>query len=177
MNIHLNQVTTMSILPTRTAPQIGIPWTEVGLGCWQLGGGWGAEWDDAVALEILEASYAAGVRFFDTADVYGGGRSEHSLAAFLASHDDVQVATKLGRKGLYPDGYTRESLRAATDVSRQQLGLEQIPLTQLHCVPTKVLREGVIFDWMREQQAAGLIRRFGASVESVEEGLSSISGF
>jgi aryl-alcohol dehydrogenase-like predicted oxidoreductase len=143
----------------------------VGLGCWQLGGGWGAEWDDSVAQEILEAAYASGVRFFDTADVYGGGLSEQSLAPFLARHNDVQVATKLGRKGLYPAGYSRESLRKATHASRQQLGLEQIPLTQLHCVPTDVLREGTIFDWMREQKSDGLIRRFGASVESVEEGL------
>jgi len=110
-------------------------------------------------------------RFFDTADVYGGGRSELSLAPFLARHDDAVVATKLGRDGLYPDGYTRESLRKATDASRRRLGMDQLPLTQLHCVPPATLRRGEIFDWMREQEADGLIRRFGASVESVEEGL------
>lgn len=169
--LHPNKGPFMSTLPTRTAARIGIPWTETGLGCWQLGGGWGAEWDDAVASDILEAAYASGVRFFDTADVYGGGRSEQSLAPFLARHDDVQVATKLGRDGLYPDGYSRESLRKATDASRKRLGLDQLPLTQLHCVPTEILRAGEIFDWMREQQADGRIRRFGASVESVEEGL------
>ncbi len=161
----------MSTLPTRNAARIGIPWTEMGLGCWQLGGGWGAEWSDAVADDILEAAYAAGVRFFDTADVYGGGRSEKSLAPFLARHSDAHVATKLGRDGLYPNDYTRDSLRKATDASRKRLGVEQLPLTQLHCVPTSVLREGAVFDWMREQQAEGRIRRFGASVESVEEGL------
>ncbi|MCC5849971.1 MAG: aldo/keto reductase [Verrucomicrobia bacterium] len=161
----------MNTLTTRTADATGTPWTEIGLGCWQLGGGWGAEWSDEEADRILESAYVSGVRFFDTADVYGGGSSERSLAPFLARHDDAVVATKLGRDGLYPDGYTRESLRKATDASRQRLGLDQLPLTQLHCVPAAILRRGEIFDWMREQQSDGLIRRFGASVESVEEGL------
>jgi len=84
------------------------------------------------------------------------------------------VATKLGRAGIYPDGYTRESLRDATLRSLERLGVERLDLTQLHCVPAEVLRQGHVFDWLRELQQEGLIARWGASVESVEEGLTCL---
>jgi len=146
---------------------------EIGLGCWQLGGGWRDDWDDAVARQTLENAYAAGVRFIDTADVYGDGASERSIGSFLRERqpEGLVVATKLGRAGIYPDGYTRESLRDATLRSLDRLGMESLDLTQLHCVPTDVLRQGHVFDWLRELQQEGLIRRWGASVESVEEGM------
>ena len=162
----------------RTLGPDGAPITAVGLGCWQLGGGWGNPWDDAAAQDILQAAYDAGVRFFDTADVYGDGHgeSEKSVGKFLATlsddeRQDVFVATKLGRNGLYPDKYTEDALRDATNASRERLGVDTLDLTQLHCVPTDVLREGTIFDWLRRQRDDGLIARFGASVESCEEGL------
>jgi aryl-alcohol dehydrogenase-like predicted oxidoreductase len=156
---------------TRKLPGHNFSWTEIGLGCWQLGGGWGRPWDDDVAQDILQAAYESGTRFFDTADVYGGGDSERSIGRFLPTHGDCFVATKLGRAGIYPDGYSRESLLAATRASLARLGVERLNLTQLHCVPPAVLREGKVFDWLREQQRDGLIEHFGASVESVEEGL------
>lgn len=143
----------------------------IGLGCWQLGGGWGAEWDDRVAQEILGAAYETGVRFIDTADVYGDGESERSVGRFRRAHPDVVVATKLGRAGIYPDRYNAETLREATLRSLDRLQMESLDLTQLHCVPTRELREGRVFDWLRELRDEGLIQRWGASVESVEEGL------
>jgi aryl-alcohol dehydrogenase-like predicted oxidoreductase len=158
-------------MKSRTRGNTGPTISECGLGCWQLGGGWGVPWGDETAQAILEAAYAAGVRFFDTADGYGGGESERSLGRFRARHPDVVIATKLGRTGMYPDGYTRDALRAATEASLARLGVERLDLTQLHCVPTEVLREGQVFHWLREQQEEGLIARFGASVETVEEGL------
>lgn len=146
---------------------------EIGLGCWQLGGGWNNHWDDAVAEDILATAYEAGVRFIDTADVYGDGASERSIGRFLQSHRDagLVVATKLGRAGMYPDQYTRQSLREATERSLERLQLDCLDLTQLHCVPTAVLRQGHVFDWLRELQQAGLIKRWGASVESVDEAM------
>jgi aryl-alcohol dehydrogenase-like predicted oxidoreductase len=149
----------------------GLEVTECGLGCWQLGGGWGNPWDDGTAQEILTAAYDSGVRFFDTADGYGGGDSERSLGRFRQTHPDIMIATKLGRVGMYPDGYTREAMLAATQGSLERLGVDRLDLTQLHCVPVEVLREGQVFDWLREQRDQGLIARFGASVETVEQGL------
>ncbi len=155
----------------RTLGTDGLVVTECGLGCWQLGGGWGNPWEDAIAQEILQAAYGSGIRFFDTADVYGDGESERSLGRFRQTHPDIVIATKLGRRGMYPNGYTRDAMLAATRDSLARLGIEQLDLTQLHCVPTAVLREGKVFDWLREQRDQGLIARFGASVETVEEGL------
>ena len=93
--------------------------SEIGLGCWQLGG---ADWgtlDDQRALDILAAAANAGVTFFDTADVYGGGRSETLIGRFLKERKGpFFVATKLGRRpDLYPDQYTEAGVRAATEAS------------------------------------------------------------
>lgn len=159
-------------MKTRPFGKQGFQTTEVGLGCWQLGGGWGVPWSDAIAQETLSAAYQAGVRFFDTADGYGDGESERSLGRFRQSHPDIIIATKLGRSGgLYPNNYSEEGLHTATLRSMERLGVNRIDLTQLHCVPEEVLREGRIFDWLRRQRDEGLIAAFGASVETVEEGL------
>jgi aryl-alcohol dehydrogenase-like predicted oxidoreductase len=158
-------------METRELGRDGLTVTEVGLGCWQLGGGWGNPWDDAIAQQILETAYASGIRSFDTADGYGGGESERSLGRFLPTHPEITIATKLGRVGMYPTGYTREAMRQATLNSLQRLGTDRLELTQLHCVPTEELRKGDVFCWLREQREEGLIARWGASVETVEEGL------
>ena len=158
-------------MKTRKLGPEGLEVSECGLGCWQLGGGWGNPWDDAVAQEILGAACASGIRFLDTADGYRGGESERSLGRFLRTHPEIAIATKLGRVGMYPDGYTREAMRRATLNSLARPGTDRLDLTQLHCVPTEVLRRGHVFDWLREQREEGLIARFGASVETVEEGL------
>ncbi len=145
---------------------------EVGLGCWQFGGDFGpmaAETADA----ILQTAVESGIDFLDTADVYGAGRSERLIGKFLAaSPHPVTVATKFGRgANVYPDTYTKEALRASVMASKERLGVEAIDLLQLHCIPTAELRKGEVFDWLREIKAEGLIRHFGASVESVEEAL------
>jgi aryl-alcohol dehydrogenase-like predicted oxidoreductase len=157
----------------RAFGKTGLTVPEIGLGCWQLGGGWGNDWNDGIAQQTLQAAFDSGVRFIDTADVYGDGASERSISTFLQGHrdDGLTVATKLGRAGIYPDGYTRASLREATERSIERLGVDSLDLTQLHCVPTDVLRQGHVFDWLRELQQAGLIKHWGASVESVEEGM------
>ena len=148
-----------------------LPISEIGLGCWQLGGSdWGAI-DDDKAFEILEAAIDAGINFFDTADVYGAGRSEELIGRFLKkSSSRIFVATKLGRtSALYPTGYTEAAVRAATEASLRRLGVEALDLTQLHCIPPAVLRQGEVFDWLRELQQEGKIKRFGASVESDDQ--------
>ena len=145
--------------------------SEVGLGCWQLGGtDWGNV-SDPEAMAILNAAADAKVTFFDTADVYGNGRSESLIARFLRERgDQFFVATKLGRTGgLYPDHYTEAGVRAATEASLRRLELDTLDLTQLHCVPPAVLRQGEIFGWLRQLKTEGKIHGFGASVESIEE--------
>ena len=150
----------------------GVRVSEVGLGCWQLGGSDWGEVGEEEALSILRGAADSGVTFFDTADVYGGGRSESVIGTFLKqTKESFFVATKLGRADDPggPANYTREAVRAHTEASLKRLGVETLDLTQLHCVPTEVLEDGEVFEWLRELKQEGKIARFGASVESMEE--------
>ena len=142
---------------------------EIGLGAWQLGADWG-EISDAQANNILNGAAEAGIRFIDTADVYGAGLSERRIGAFLKTRpESFFIATKLGRLHGYPDGYSLELFRRCVLDSCSRLGVAALDLVQLHCVPTSVLREGHVFEWLRQLQHEGLIRHWGASVESTEE--------
>ena len=159
-------------MKTRTLGKNGFTIGEVGLGCWQFGGDFGAM-EKGTADGIMSASLECGVDFFDTANVYGGGCSEEWIGEFIsACRARVFVATKYGRgPAAYPDNYTEAGLREAIDESRRRLRVETIDLLQLHCIPVSVLREGKVFDWLRGAQSDGLIRHFGASVETAEEGM------
>lgn len=145
---------------------------EVGLGCWQFGGDFGPMTEET-AMHIMVTAFEKGTTFFDTADVYGNGRSETLIGRFLRDTGrDLRVATKFGREAdVYPDGYTEQALRQKTEDSLRRLGVDCLDLTQLHCVPIKVLRNGAIFEWLRKLKQEGKIAHFGASVESVEEAM------
>lgn len=153
---------------------------EMGLGTWQIGGNWGdVTLEEAKAT--LRAAYEGGVTFFDTADVYGGGRSESIIGEFLrevpAAGDEVLVATKLGRRGDpgWPQNFTRKVVRQHTEDSLQRLQKERVDLTQLHCVPPEVLKQGEVFGWLDELVAEGKLGGYGASVESMDEALDCIA--
>lgn len=157
-------------MKTRTLGKSGFDVSEVGLGCWQLGGDFGPI-DEPAALAILAAAAAAGISFWDTADVYGGGLSEQRIGRFLQDAD-VQplVATKVGRDGqLYPSDYTKDRVRRNIEASARRLKRDAIDLVQLHCVPPEVLYAGDLLAWMEDFQQAGLVRHFGASVETLAE--------
>ncbi|WP_133905097.1 aldo/keto reductase [Actinophytocola oryzae] len=149
----------------------------VGLGCWQLGADWG-QVDDADALAVLHAAVDAGVTFLDTADVYGDGRSERLIRRFLAERAaDVMVATKCGRRAdpHVPAAFTPENLRAWTDRSRANLGVERLDLVQLHCPPTPVFSGDEVFDALDELVAEGSLAAYGVSVETCDEALTAIA--
>lgn len=154
----------------RAFGRTGVQVSEIGLGAWQISGSWG-DVPEHVAKDILRTAAENGVSFFDTADVYGDGRSERLIGEFLReSGAKTFVATKLGRTAsLYPDKYTEAGLRAATEASLQHLGVEALDLTQLHCVPAEILLRGEVFGWLEKLKTEGKIRHWGASVESMEE--------
>jgi len=150
----------------------GVEVSEIGLGTWQLGGADWGEVDEGRALETLGAAADGGVNFFDTADVYGLGRSEQLIGKFIKQRDEpFFIATKLGRfpEPGWPANFGLDSLRAHTEASLRRLDVESIDLTQLHCVPTEVLRAGEVFESLRELKREGKIKNFGASVESDDE--------
>lgn len=150
--------------------------SEIGLGTWQFGGDWGSV-TEAEALATLRAAYEGGVTFFDTADVYGAGRSEERIGRFLretpGARERVFVATKLGRSGDpgWPENFTRAAVRAHTEASLRRLGVDALDLTQLHCVPTEVLERGEMLGWLDELKREGKLKAYGASVESMDEAL------
>lgn len=147
--------------------------SEVGLGTWQIGGSWGHV-PEETAFGILETAVNEGITFFDTADVYGAGRSERLIGSFLKRHPHkIYVATKLGRNSEpgWPGNFTREAMYRHAEASRSRLGVQRLDLIQLHCIPREVLEEGTVFDTLRDMRRDGLVGDFGASVESVEEAL------
>ncbi|HEX8144612.1 MAG TPA: aldo/keto reductase [Pyrinomonadaceae bacterium] len=156
----------------------GVSVSEIGLGAWQLGG---TEWGDVPeeeAFKTLRAAIENGINFFDTADVYGLGRSEELIGKFLKEcSEKVFVATKLGRfpEPGWPQNFSLEAFRAHTEASLRRLGVDALDLIQLHCIPPEVLQQGEVFEWLRLLKQEGKIRHFGVSVESMEEALVSLN--
>jgi aryl-alcohol dehydrogenase-like predicted oxidoreductase len=133
---------------------------------------------EADALAVLEASADAGVTFFDTADVYGDGRSEQMIGTFLAAHPDreITVATKMGRRvAQEPSNYTLANFRAWADRSRRNLGVDTLDLVQLHCPPTPVYSTDAVYDALDTLVADGVIAAYGVSVETCDEALAAIA--
>ena len=162
---------------TKTAPRLGVPTSVIGLGTWQLGADWG-EVNESDALAVLDASAAAGVTFFDTADVYGDGRSEQLIGTWLAANPDagVFVATKMGRREEQVAGnFHLAKFREWTDRSRKNLGQDTLDLVQLHCPPTAVFSTDAVYDDLDTLVAEGAIARYGVSVETVDEALAAIA--
>jgi aryl-alcohol dehydrogenase-like predicted oxidoreductase len=153
------------------------PVSVIGLGTWQLGADWG-EMSETAALDVLGAAVESGVTFFDTADVYGDGRSEQLIGRFRAQHPDltIMVATKIGRRvEQVPENYTLQNFRAWTDRSRRNLGVDQLDLVQLHCPPTAVYSQDQIYDALDTLVADGVIANYGVSVETCDEALTAMS--
>jgi aryl-alcohol dehydrogenase-like predicted oxidoreductase len=148
--------------------------SEIGFGAWQIGADWGDVAEDA-ALRTLQAAADAGVTFFDTADVYGDGRSERLIGRLLRERDGLTVATKMGRRvDQVVENYTPENFRAWNDRSRENLGVETLDLVQLHCPPTGLYYLPEVFAELDAMVAEGRMAAYGVSVERVEEALKAI---
>ena len=153
----------------RILGKTGYQISEIGIGCWQFGGDFGPI-SDAQSSATLKAAYDEQVTFYDTADVYGAGRSEKVIGQFAKGHEDMIIATKVGRMpALYPDNYSAADVETHIRDSLARLGTDALDLVQLHCVPTDILRQGDVFKVMDDLQEKGLIKAWGASVETLEE--------
>ncbi|WP_327075157.1 aldo/keto reductase [Kitasatospora purpeofusca] len=148
-----------------------------GLGTWQLGADWGDVREED-ALAVLDASVEAGVTLFDTADVYGDGRSEQLIGRYLKGRPDAEVfvATKFGRRAEQrPEHYNLANFRAWSDRSRSNLGVERLDLVQLHCPPTPVYSSDEVYDALDTLVAEQRIAAYGVSVETCAEALTAIA--
>src|SRR4051794_31518550 len=148
-----------------------------GVGTWQLGADWGGgSEDDAPA--VLEGAAAEGVTFYDTADVYGDGRSEQIVGRFLADHADAgfTVATKMGRRvDQVPENYTPANFRSWIDRSRRNLGVDRVDLVQLHCPPSATIDDSATYDALDALVEDGSIAAYGVSVETVDQALGAMT--
>ncbi len=161
----------------RTLGRTNRPVSVVGLGTWQLGADWG-EVSESDARDVLEASAEAGVTFFDTADVYGDGRSEQLVGRFVAAHPDAgfTVATKIGRREeQVPENYVEAHFRDWLDRSRRNLGVDTIDLVQLHCPPSATIDDDATYDALDRLVEEQVIAAYGVSVETAEQALSAIA--
>lgn len=150
--------------------------STISFGAWAIGGTWGTVNDDD-SIAALHRALDNGVNFFDTADVYGDGRSETLLARLKRERQEpFYVATKVGRR-ITPhvaDGYTQQRLTAFVDRSLKNLRMEALDLLQLHCPPTEIYYRPEVFGWLDGLVREGKVRYYGVSVEKVEEGLKAI---
>lgn len=150
--------------------------SEIGFGAWAIGGTWGKV-DDNESLRALHRAVDLGVNFFDTADVYGDGKSERLIAKLRKERsEEFYIATKLGRR-LNPhiaEGYNKKNLTSFIERSLKNLKVEAIDLIQLHCPPTQVYYMPEVFEILDGFVKSGKLKYYGVSVEKVEEALKAI---
>ncbi len=159
----------------RQVQRLGRSVSVVGLGTWQLGADWG-DVDAGAARAVLETAVEHGVMFFDTADVYGDGRSERFCGELHRAHPELFVATKMGRRvEQLAANYNRENFLAWNQRSRANLEMEALDLVQLHCPPDGVYLDDAVFQALDELVASGRIRAYGVSVETVQQALWAIA--
>jgi len=151
--------------------------SAISFGAWAIGGSWGTV-DDAESMAALYEALDRGINFFDTADVYGDGRSERLLARLKRERPETEIiiATKAGRR-LDPHlaaGYKRENLTAFVERSLRNLETDSLDLLQLHCPPTDVYYMPEVFAVLDDLMQQGKVKHYGVSVERVEEALKAI---
>jgi aryl-alcohol dehydrogenase-like predicted oxidoreductase len=157
--------------------KIGWDISEISLGCWAMGADWG-DVSEENAKNILKTSFENGVNFFDTADVYGDGRSEKFVGEFINSTSErIYVATKAGRRinPHEPRGYyDKDLMESYVDRSLKNLSVETIDLLQMHCPPTEVYSHDLTYEMLDNLVAKGKIQHYGFSVQTVEEAIACI---
>ena len=129
-------------------------------------------------MHVLDAAAESGVTFFDTADVYGDGRSEQIIGEWLAAHPDagVTVGTKMGRRvPQLEENYTLANFRKWLDRSRRNLRQDSLDLVQLHCPPTPVYSNEQVFDALDQLVEENVISNYGVSVETTQEALTALA--
>jgi aryl-alcohol dehydrogenase-like predicted oxidoreductase len=164
----------MRYLSVGTATEI----SRIGLGTWQFGSrewGYGRDYAGQEAHAIVRRAVELGVTLFDTAEIYGFGRSERILGAALGNslgnspgdslgegRDSVFLATKI--LPLFPVAPVVEQRAVA---SANRLGVRRLDLYQVH-QPNPLVRDGTIMRGMRALQRVGLVGEVGVSNYSLD---------
>ena len=179
-------------MKNRRFGKTGLRVSEIGLGCWAIGGNAYGPVRDKDSLEALAAAWDSGVNFFDTADTYGEGRSEALVGRFLKgkSRDKIVLATKAGwdfylpsekpasAEKLDPAGHKKNFdagyIRFACEQSLKRLGTDVIDLFQLHNSSLELIRKGDLVSVLEGLKKEGKIRFIGISVHTEAEALAAL---
>lgn len=163
----------------RRLGKTGLEVSEIGFGCWAIGGTSYGPTKDAQSLDALEAAWEAGVNFYDTADTYGHGHSETLLAKFLKGkpRNKIFIATKVGwdfyhggsRKNFDPD-----YIQFACEESLKRLAIDTIDVYQLHNPILEMIESGGVVDALEKLKKEGKIRFIGISIHKESEALAAI---
>ena len=160
----------------RKFSNIGWNVSEIGLGCWGIGGNW-VDVKDNEAKDVLKKALDKGINFFDTADVYGDGRSEKFLGKLIKSTSEkIYVTTKTGQRlrPYIPEGYNLKTIEKFIDRSLTNLGVDCIDLLQLHCPPPEICSKKELYEMMDEFVKKGKISYYGVSVFTISEAMNAI---
>ncbi|WP_137144567.1 aldo/keto reductase [Mycolicibacterium sp. CR10] len=145
--------------------------SRIGLGTWQFGSrewGYGDDYASGPARDIVVRARALGVTLFDTAEIYGFGKSERILGEALGDdRSKVAVASKVFPVAPFP-AVVKQRARA----SAHRLQLDRIPLYQIH-QPNPVVPDSVIMPGMRELLDTGVIGAAGVSNYSLQRWLKA----
>ena len=176
----------------RELGKTGIQISEVGLGCWPIGGasfrggsptGWSGV-DVMASIETVRRSWAQGVTFYDTADAYGRGKSEVLVGLGLYENkNDAVICTKVGMSLAAPgQDFSEPYIMGALDASLTRLERDYVDLYLLHGPPLEGMTDA-LFRLMRDLKGSGKIRSWGVSISPVdtsdrvvEEGLRAMEG-
>jgi aryl-alcohol dehydrogenase-like predicted oxidoreductase len=181
----------------RRLGKTGLRVSEIGFGCWAIGGNAYGPVRDQDSLEALGIAYDSGVNFFDTADIYGEGRSEEILGKFLKdkSRDRLILATKCGWD-FYPSSqkpafllsglsgkpdlpghrknFDAGYIRFACEQSLKRLGTDVIDLFQLHNPSLELIQKGDLVTVLQGLKKEGKIRFIGISVHTEVEAFAAL---
>ena len=150
--------------------------SEIGLGCWGIGGNW-VDVSERGAREVLKKALDKGVNFFDTADVYGNGRSERFIGELIKSTSEkIFVTTKSGKRlrPHTPGGYKLKNIEEFVDRSLINLGIDCIDLLQLHCPPSEICSKKETYEMMDEIVKKGKIAYYGVTVHKLSDAMEAI---
>jgi aryl-alcohol dehydrogenase-like predicted oxidoreductase len=169
----------------------GIAVPPLGMGCWAVGGpfwhdatplGWG-QVDDDESTKAIQLAFDLGIRLFDTADVYGTGRSERVLGLALSGHrDEAVIASKWGNtydessKQLLTPDITPQYMRRALEASLRRLRTDYLDIYQFHLADVEPADTMPLVEELESLVAAGKIRTYGWSTDDPQRAAAWSAG-
>ncbi|PQV64762.1 putative oxidoreductase [Abditibacterium utsteinense] len=174
----------------RTLPGTDLRLSELGFGVWTVATDWWGTHTDEEAIAMLRQARDLGINFFDTADTYANGRGETLLKdAFGENPEGLIYATKFGydiynttaeeRRGQQelPHRFDAEFVRFACEQSLKRLGIEQIPLWQIHNARLNGVLDDDIWETLETLKTEGKIRYAGVALGPANGWITEGNGY